>query len=142
MYPSPRHWESKGVLKSLGNNIREKRAWLKACFKIYNNIKDVVRPRGCIEESFFQIYRDAKDPVKMAKLELCTAKALERKASVWKAWVQRYNPSICKFWSWNILLVFYHRRFSSLFLKLVGGLNEYVLNLLSLLTNVWFRGRV
>ena len=77
----PGNWESKGVLRSLGKSIREKRARVKARFRCYDNPKDVPCPIACSPESFWQIYRDSKDPVKMAKSKLCVARAQERKAT-------------------------------------------------------------
>ncbi|KAG0504721.1 hypothetical protein M758_N023000 [Ceratodon purpureus] len=77
----PGNCESKGVLRLLGKSIREKRARLKARFKTYDNPKDVPCPTGCSLESFWQIFRDSKDPLKMAKSELCTRRAQERKVA-------------------------------------------------------------
>lgn len=78
LYPGA--WEAKEVLAQLGNSLRERRNRLKKRFKIYSNPKAVPRPKGCTLESWEQIYRDLRDPKKMAKASLCKVKADERVA--------------------------------------------------------------
>jgi hypothetical protein len=79
LYRGP--WEAKAVLKQVGNSLRERRNRLKKRFKIYSNPKAISRPKGCTLQSWQEIYRGLRDPIKRAKSDLCKLKAQERVAA-------------------------------------------------------------
>ncbi|KAG0574092.1 hypothetical protein KC19_VG233300 [Ceratodon purpureus] len=105
----PGNWESKGVLEAVGKSIREKRARLRAQFKVYRDPKKVGRPNGCTFESWNKIWQDIEDPKKKEFAAVMSHKVRERLQSGQRRFSHRcgrkgYDGIVVKFVSYSTLL--------------------------------------